>query len=252
MLISTIKDVSTIDVVSSLACIIFLPFCNLRCPWCQNAEIVLGKIVKDVKKEALQEILEDVSRFVEYVQVSGGEPVLHPHTIKEIFKIAKDIGLKTSVDTNGTRPLVIRDLIREKLLDHLAIDIKHKFNDTLYAKAIGIKYPGISLLVKKTIEITLKHNIPVEARTTVIPGLHETNDLLEIASELEKIKSKYKGRRLVYVLQQFIPPENPLDEKFKHLRPLSVDEMIKIARQIIRKYDLEIYLRTLSFTRKIH
>ena len=249
LLISTFKDVSTVDVLNSTSCIIFLPYCNLKCPWCQNTSIVKGEIVRYISEDEIKEFIEDVSRLVEYVQVSGGEPTLHPRTVLKIFSIARRYGLKTSLNTNGTNPNFIRELIKLNLLDHLAVDVKHRLEDRIYWKAVGVEVPNITQHILNTIATALNSNVLVEVRTTVIPSLHTFNDIKSIVLKLNDVC--YGTSNLKYVLQQFTPPEKPFNMEFLKVPTLTVDELKRLALKLRGICGFEIYIRTISGVFKV-
>ncbi len=132
------KDLSTIDVLGHTSSIFFFPGCNFRCPWCQNLEVVFPKETHILDEDKLRELLSSYSILAEYVQASGGEPTLHPDSLKELFSISKELGMKTSLNTNGGVPEVVEDLISSGLIDHVAIDVKAPLEDEeKYSAIVG-------------------------------------------------------------------------------------------------------------------
>jgi len=250
LLISEIRELSLIDVIGHPSIVIWLPYCNFRCPWCQNTPIVNGTIVKEISIDYLRELFSSSRSLVECVHVTGGEPTLHKETLRAIYEIAKENNLMTSLDTNGSNPDVVDELVRESLLDHLALDIKAPLDDiVLYSKVTGLPLHSINDVVKrimKSIEIVFKNKLEVELRTTLIPDLN-VNDIDAIASYVSRMINKYDNyEKCMYVLQQFIPSETVRDPYYKRQKPTSADDMIKLAQLIKKKYNLRVYVRSLD------
>ena len=250
LLISEIRELSLIDVIGHPSIVIWLPYCNFRCPWCQNIPIVDGEIVKEVSTDYLQELFSSARSFVECVHITGGEPTLHKETLKIIYGMAKESNLITSLDTNGSNPDVVDELIRKRLLDHLALDIKAPLNDiTLYSKVTGLPLHimnNVIKRIKRTVEIAFENKIEIELRTTLIPGL-SVNDIDAIARYVSRMVNEYNNyEKCIYVLQQFIPSETIRDPYYKKQKPTSADDMVKMAQLIKEKYNLRVYVRSLD------
>ena len=114
-----------LDYPEHLAATIFLGGCNLRCPFCHNGSLVLRPYTQPViYEEDVLAYLNKRKNILEGVCITGGEPTLYPDLPIFISKI-KDTGLKVKLDTNGTNPGLVRQLIEDKLIDYIAMDIKN-------------------------------------------------------------------------------------------------------------------------------
>ena len=202
MRIKGFQKTSLIDYPGKICSIIFLPKCNLRCGYCYNPELVLDKNLPEIKEEDLLETLEERKKFVDCVTITGGEPTLHKDLPEFIQKI-KEKGFKVKLDTNGTNPEMLKSLIEEKLIDFVAMDIKNVFEK--YKKTANVEVNCEDL--KESIKAIIESGIDHEFRTTVLPRLHKEEDITTIAKE-------YLTEAKKYVLQQFIPAEKMLDERF--------------------------------------
>lgn len=236
--IGNILEVSLVDVLFHPSFVIWFSNCNFRCPWCQNKELVFG-YGKYVKIEEIEEKIKENLNFVDYLHITGGEPTLQPKQLFKIFEISKELGLKNSINTNGSNPEIIEKLIEKELINHIALDFKAPIEK--YEKLIGIKFDINRIL--KTLEICNQINF-VEIRTTFVPNFLCLDDIIKIV-EILKIKLK----NFYYVIQQFNPSSTLeiLDWKY-----LNSEEVIKIAKKVKEKTKLEkIYVRTKAGVKEI-
>ncbi len=180
-----------IDYPDKISCVIWLAGCNMRCPYCHNPDIVFGKNEKSF--DEILSFLKRRKRVLEGVVISGGEPTNDKNLFFICQKI-KEIGYKIKIDTNGSNPLVIKELIERKLIDFVALDIK----------ATKDKYENITgrdLFDKviKTLKIINESEIEAEVRTTVHTALLDEKDIKEIAEILKE--NNFKGK---YFIQNFV------------------------------------------------
>ena len=213
-----------IEYPGKIAAMIFLSSCNFRCSFCFNPELVSDSDkLKDVDEKEVFDFLEKNKKWVDGLVLSGGEPTLSKDLPEFIRKIKK-MGFLISIYTNGTIPDMLKELIDNKLIDSVAMDIKAPLTEEKYEAITNVK--GMLENVKKSISLIMNSGLEYEFRTTVVPGLHSENDIKEIARYI-------KGANL-FVLQKFLP-ENALDEKLKKLKTQSDEEMEKLAN-ITREY----------------
>lgn len=202
--------------------------CNLRCPFCQNKDLVLSpESIPNLGEEELLENLKSRKRWIDALIVTGGEPTLHSD-LPRIAKKTKEEGFEFGLETNGTRPEVVEDLIQEDLLDYIALDIKAPLTWKKYKKAIGVDNRELFENVKKTLEIIQKSEIDHECRTTAVPKILSEDDLEKIGKQLENIENFY--------LQQFAP-RNTLNEEFEEVEPHSIEKIQKIKRKIENRFE---------------
>lgn len=210
MLIGGLQKLTLIDYPSKTACTVFLIGCNFRCPWCYNPELVLPKATKKhpkISEKYFFDFLKERKGLLDGVVVCGGEPTINKELPDFINKIRK-MGYLVKLDTNGSNPKMLKDLINKKLIDYIAMDIKAPLKTQKYAKAAGLE---IDLdKIKESIKIIKNSGIDYEFRTTIVPKLHQLKDIAGIAKQLKGAK--------IYFLQQF-KPEKTIDSKYKKCKP---------------------------------
>jgi len=153
--------------------------------------------------------------FIDGVCITGGEPTLQKDLPEFCSKI-KSIGMKVKLDTNGSNPEIVEKLIKEHLVDFIAMDVKNSFEN--YPKTIGVDFDVEK--IKKTIKIIIDSGIDHEFRTTVVPSIHIKGEIVKIAEALKGCKS--------YVLQKFAPFEM-LDKNLMKQKTQSNEEMQELA-----------------------
>lgn len=189
MKIGGYQKLTLIDYPGVIAATIFTVGCSFRCPFCHNPELVLrSHFVSGLEKNEKEffEFLEKRKGKIEGVCITGGEPTIQPDIIGFIEKIKK-LGFLVKLDTNGTRPDVIKKLLDLKLLDFVAMDIKNQLKN--YDKTTGSKVD--KRRIKMSVDLIMNSKIPYEFRTTVVPGIHTEEDFLEIAKWIKGAKAYY-------------------------------------------------------------
>ncbi len=191
MHISGQQKLTLIDFPGHLATTIFTSGCNFRCPFCHNPELAMGKIEKISSSESKSET--DFFKFlsarkgkIDGVCITGGEPTLQPGLVDFIKKI-KACEFFVKLDTNGTRPDVLKCLLDLKLLDFVAMDIKN--SPEKYSETVGVNVDVEK--IKASVELIRNSFIDYEFRTTVVPGIHDYVDFLAIANWLSGSKAYY-------------------------------------------------------------
>ena len=222
MIIAGFQKVTMIDYPGTVASTVFLAGCNFRCPFCHNPELVVHgkwKVGEEgkVEKEFFQYLKKRKGK-IEGVCITGGEPTLWPELLDFMKKI-KRRGFLVKLDTNGTRPDVVRQAIQEKAVDYIAMDIKNHLGK--YEKTVGTKVDKER--IKLSVDLIRNSGLPYEFRTTVVPGLHTSKDF-------EKIAVWLKGSRL-YSLQEF-QDQKTLDPKLpEKIKNIKID-LEKIKKKI--------------------
>ncbi|MFK7779547.1 MAG: anaerobic ribonucleoside-triphosphate reductase activating protein [Candidatus Gracilibacteria bacterium] len=219
--ISGINKFSLIDFPGEISCIIFTPGCNFRCGFCHNSQFVLQEKLKDVYKMLISEravfnFLEKRKGKLTGVSICGGEPTLQKDLIDFCIKVKK-MGYKIKLDTNGRSPQVIKKLIKNGLVDYIAMDIKHEIGS--FSVSAGLQIDEKPYL--ESIKILLDSSIDYEFRTTVIKGVHNEKIIKNIAKYIRGAKKyflqNYKGGNTLdknFVGESFFPQEL---EKFKSI-----------------------------------
>jgi len=217
-----IADLSTIDWPGKLAAVIFLQGCNLRCPWCQNVD---GIDLREGKEESTERIighLEGLKPIVDSVVLTGGEPLLQPEVCLELSKAAKGLGFSCAVETNATNPTALKKLLPH--LDLVAVDVKAPPSDPqLYDKVTGSTgMPELALKVRECLELAMHSDAEVEARTTLVPTLNDSEDI--VARIAREVKGVDRLR-----LQQFRNLRT-LDPSFQKLPAPSRGKLLGLAK----------------------
>ncbi|MDD1746376.1 MAG: anaerobic ribonucleoside-triphosphate reductase activating protein, partial [Methanomassiliicoccales archaeon] len=156
---------SLLDWDGCVSAVIYLPGCNFRCPFCHNRELVLTpEVYEEIPLEFIEEYVRENSEFLDGIVVTGGEPTIH-RDLPELVKRIKALGMKVKLDTNGTNPEMLKDLIYAGLLDYVAMDLKAPLDES-YDDLAGAKVDLSK--VKRSIEIIMGSGIDYEFRTTMV------------------------------------------------------------------------------------
>ena len=186
MKILGIEKVSFVDYEGKMCATIFTGGCNYRCPFCHNGGIVLDKY-KEISENDIFDYLKTRVGLLDAVTISGGEPTLQTD-LKEFIKKVRELGFLVKLDTNGTNPDCLIDLLKNNLLDYVAIDIKTNFDD--YNKVSGVSN-SLTENVKKSIEYLKTCGVDYELRTTLINEFHTKKSIVSMAKELNGHKRLY-------------------------------------------------------------
>ena len=221
-----IEKFSLVDYEGKLATTIFLNGCNFRCPWCHNSSLISFEGEK-LDLDNLYDYLNKRKNVLEAVCISGGEPTLNPYIIPLLENIKK-IGYNIKLDTNGSNPDVLETLIKNNLIDYIAMDIKNdEFN---YPTTIGLDNINFNN-IKKSIKLIMNSNLDYEFRTTLVKELHNEESIKNIAN---LIKGANK-----YYLQKFILRESCLNQSFTEVDINTAN----IYKSILEKEIKNVYLR---------
>lgn len=211
---------SMVDWDGRIVSTIFTPNCNFRCPFCHNHQLILSPGDYDsIPEENLLLKLRQNLDFLDGVCITGGEPTLQ-EGLTEFCKKVKGLGLKVKLDTNGTNPGVIEELIERGLIDYIAMDIKAPLVEDRYREISRNQNGSLINDLKRSISIIMNSGLDYEFRTTVIPGFHSEKDISDISREIS-------GSRK-YILQKF-NPENAMDDDFKKIKPDDPTRFEKLA-----------------------
>jgi pyruvate formate lyase activating enzyme len=177
-----------LDYPRHLAATIFLGGCNMRCPFCHNASLVLRPGSQPTLPE--EEVLAYLAKrknILEGVCITGGEPTLYPDLPDFIHKV-KELGFKVKLDTNGTNPSMLKRLSEQNLLDYVAMDIKNSLEH--YGTTAGI--PSFDLEpIKESVSFLISGTLDYEFRTTIVRELHSKEDMHSIGKWLTGAKAYY-------------------------------------------------------------
>lgn len=222
MKIYGMEKLSLVDFDGKITCTIFTGGCNFACPFCHNSSLVLNASLN--QELPFSEVLDYLTlrrKMVDAVCITGGEPTLY-NDLKDYFKLFKDMGFITKLDTNGTNPAMLKELVEEGLVDYVAMDVKNSY--TNYFKTIGKDDPKLLDKVKESINYLLEDHVDYEFRTTIVNELHQEADFLEIAKMLKGAKRYYlqKFKDSKYCIKQGLH-EVKLEDAKKYLEILRKD-----------------------------
>ena len=188
MRISGLQKMTLLDYPGLVACTVFTGGCNLRCPFCHNASLVLPERAADETDEAeVFRFLEKRQAMLDGVAVTGGEPLLHAD-LHDFLRRVRALGYRIKLDTNGTFPDRLRAVVEEGLVDRVAMDVKNA--PLLYGKTVGLHRFDIAP-VERSKDYLLEGHVEYEFRTTVVRGLHTAESLLAAARWIEGAREYY-------------------------------------------------------------
>ena len=197
MKIHGLQKMTLLDFPGHVACTVFLGGCDLRCPYCHNYELAAGIAPPVMEEEELFAFLKKRKGLLDGVAITGGEPCLHADLPAFMARI-KELGYPVKLDTNGTHPDMLAEVLRQGLADYVAMDVKN--SPAKYAVTAGmaaeLSAPGAPVLdflarILRSIEILKASGIDYEFRTTVVEELHEAEDFDEIGKLIEGAERYY-------------------------------------------------------------
>jgi pyruvate formate lyase activating enzyme len=177
MKICGFQKTTLLDYPGITACSVFTGGCNLRCPYCHNPSLVIGSCFEEIISETdFFAFLKKRRGVLDGVCITGGEPLIHSDIKDFIVKIKKE-GYLVKLDTNGSQPNRLKELVLNGLVNYVAMDIKS--SPVNYARAVGL--PDIDLSkIQESINFLMENHTDYEFRTTAVKGIHTVDDFLEI------------------------------------------------------------------------
>ena len=188
MNIQGLQKLTLLDFPGKTACTIFTGGCNLRCPFCHNSPLVINPPKESAySEEEIFAFLNKRKGIIDGVAITGGEPLMQPD-IKEFIIKLREMGCAVKLDTNGTYPDKLKDLVNNNLVDYVAMDVKS--SEVGYPQCVGIGGYKIDK-IKESIAFLLEGNVPYEFRTTVADGLHTIEDIRGIGELIKGADKHY-------------------------------------------------------------
>lgn len=187
MKICGLNKTTLLDYPGTVAATIFVGGCNFRCPFCHNGDLVLhSKEMQEYSEDEILSFLKKRKNVLEGVCVTGGEPTLFEE-LPEFIKKIKDLGYRVKLDTNGSHPQMLAELMEKKWVDYVAMDIKAPLDK--YDKVCGV--PVDLDKIERSVELLKCGEIAYEFRTTIVRELHTKEDILEIGKWLSGAEHYY-------------------------------------------------------------
>lgn len=223
-----LQKLTLLDFPGSMAATVFTGGCNFRCPFCHNRSLVfLNENDSEISQDDILEYLSLRNKVLDGICISGGEPLLHPG-IKGFIKKVRQLGLKVKLDTNGSNFESLKELIDEKLVDYVAMDIKN--SPSKYSLTVGLQNFDLSE-VEKSKNYLLENHVNYEFRTTVVKQFHEVNDFIEIGKWIKGAKH--------YFLQNFEDHGSCIEEG---LSAAESTDLVKM-KQTVQEYVEDVQIR---------
>ena len=221
-MICGLQKMTLLDYPGKIACTVFLGGCNFRCPFCHNSELFMGKPEKLMEDEEFFKFLQSRKGLLDGVCVSGGEPTLYKDLPAFIARI-KEMGYLVKLDTNGSRPEVVKKLVEENLVDYIAMDVKN--SPAMYAQTVGLETMDLAP-IEESLRLLIDGNVDYELRTTLVSQLHSTASIQDMGLWLVSIVTGKKPKRLF--LQSFVDRDTVLFSGLSAPEPETTKEFQKI------------------------
>jgi len=227
MIIKGIQKTSLVDYEPYTVSTIFTGGCNFRCPFCHNPSLVKGfDKLPDIKEDEVIDFLVSRKNWLDGICITGGEPLLHKDLPAFVKKVKDKLGaeFKVKIDTNGTNPELLKQMIDSGIVDYIAMDYKAPIDK--YETVIGVK-TDIGK-IKESLELIRNSKVDYEFRTTILPRLHSKEDIVQMAKELKGVKR--------YFLQNFKIGPDLLDADFKNegeFNPQELEELKKLCSEFV-------------------
>lgn len=218
MRISGFQKMTLLDFPGRVAATVFTFGCNLRCPFCHNASLVVGKNDVTFTEDEILTYLNKRQGLLDGVCITGGEPLLQPG-IADFIKKIKDLGYAVKLDTNGCYPEKLKELVNAGLVDYVAMDLKNCFEK--YAVTVGIENFDTAP-IKESVNFLIASGIDFEFRTTIVKELHTVEDIKILSNEIKGAKK--------YFLQNFVDSGDIIGEGLS-AHDKSVLEQMKAAAE---------------------
>lgn len=231
MPIGGFKKLSLIDYLYYPVSIIYTKGCNYRCGYCHNSELFPIDKGENYTIDQIMNLLDKNIKWIEGVCITGGEPTLAPE-LEQLLRRIRDKNILIKLDTNGSNPDIVQNLINEQLIDYVALDIKTKLDDESYSKVVG-KRMSVKT-IEKTLQILKTSSLDFEIRTTVIPTIIGEKEILEIADSTKTVP--------VYYLQQF-KPDFTYKPEFRKIKPYPDTFLTNIVEKVKKETDVNCKLR---------
>ena len=232
-MIAGLQKMTLLDYPGKVACTVFLQGCNYACPFCHNSQLLPFDAQEVMSEAELLAFLAKRQGILDGVCITGGEPTMYPD-LESLLRQIKTLGFAIKLDTNGSRPDVLRRLAVEKLIDYVAMDVKN--SPGRYAQTVGV--PGLKLkAVEESLRFLIEGAISYELRTTLVQQFHDATSLLEMGQWLAQLVPG-KLPKVLY-LQSFV------DRESVAFAGLSAPEMTQIQayRALLTPFVHQIHLR---------
>jgi len=227
MKIHGLQKMTLLDFPGKVACTVFLGGCDLRCPFCHNAELIDGTAPAVMEEEELLAFLKKRQGLLEGVAVTGGEPLLRGDDLTRLAEKIRELGYPLKLDTNGTHPERLRKLIDAGLVSYVAMDIKN--SPEKYAETCGLQQMDLTP-VRESVSLLKEGRTDYEFRTTTMDELHD-------AESFRKIGEWIRGAKRYY-LQKFTDRDTVPFEGFHAPGDEKMERYLAITREYVPEAEI--------------
>ena len=218
MKISGLQKTTLIDYPGEVACTIFLFGCNFRCGFCHNPELVLRDVDEGFSEENIFKFLEERKGKIDAVCISGGEPLMNLDL--DFVRKIRDLGYKIKIDTNGSFPEKLKQLIEENLIDAVAMDIKASRENYSKVASVSVDIAKIEESIKLVSSLD-----NYEFRTTILEKFHDAFEMRALGRWLNKVCGKKPKK---FFLQGFKSKGDLIDGSFSGEKDVSEEYLIEL------------------------
>ncbi len=222
-----LQKMTVLDFPGRVACIVFTFGCNFRCPFCHNASLVMGEGESDITEEEFFAYLKKRQGILDGVVVTGGEPLLQKD-IEDFLRKIKSLGYEIKLDTNGTFPEKLKNIVNEGLVDYVAMDIKNA--PEYYAITSGKEDVDLTKIEESVDFLINEAQVEYEFRTTVVAQFHSESVMDEIGEMIKGAKN--------YYLQGFVDSGDLIGENLSALPKANMQKMADRVSQYVQNVSL--------------
>lgn len=228
-MICGLQKMTLLDFPGKIACTVFLGGCNFRCPFCHNSELFMGKPEKLMEDEEFFAFLKSRKGLLDGVCVSGGEPTLYKDLPVFLEKI-KEMGFLVKLDTNGYRPQLLKDLVENKLVDYVAMDVKN--SPAMYGQTVGLEKMDLAA-IEESLRFLIGGSVDYELRTTLVKPFHDRASIQDMGVWLGSLVPGKKPAKLF--LQSFVDRDTVLFAGLSAPETEATQEFAKILEPFAEK-----------------
>lgn len=217
-----LQKLTLLDYPDKVATTVFTVGCNFRCPFCHNNSLVCGHGVEKtvISEQEILDFLQKRRNVLEGVCLTGGEPLIQPH-VEVFLRKVRDMGYKIKLDTNGAFPETLSELIKNGLVDYVAMDVKN--SKELYAQTVGCNVDLAA--IERSVELLKSGVVDYEFRTTVTATFHTEESIRDMAKWLTGAKRLY--------LQQFVDSGDLIDATVTGVDEATLRKFCDVAKEYV-------------------
>jgi pyruvate formate lyase activating enzyme len=230
MIIAGLQKLTLLDYPGKIACIVFTQGCNFACGYCHNPEMIpiIQETSSGLTEKGVLKFLESRRNLLEGVVITGGEPTLQKD-LKDFMRQIKDLGFEIKLDTNGSHPGIVQEILQDGLADYVAMDLK-----ATLSKYKDLVKNDVAEQISQTIRVIMDSGVDYEFRSTIFPSCHSEEDIREMGSLIMGSKNWY--------LQNFRPLKT-LHPSFKKQPSFTSEELLRL-KSIARQYAEHVEVRS--------